>query len=621
MSEYEKVGLKVGLEVHQQLDSHKLFCNCPSVMRDKEPDFTVIRKQKAVAGEMGLKDIAAEAEEFKDKTFVYEGYNDTTCLVELDEEPVHPINKEALEIALIIAKSLNMRIFDEIEVMRKTVINGSNTSGFQRTALVGENGFIETSRGKVRVNMLAIEEDAAREMRREEGVVNFRLDRLGIPLVELRTEPDITSPEQAKETAEKLGLLMRMTGRVKRGIGTIRQDVNVSIKGGSRIEIKGFQELNDIPAVIKGEIDRQKNVLEIRNKLNSRKAKAVRDFKEVSRILSESESKLVKEALERGEKIIGMKLKGFDGMFKRVICGERTYAKEFVDYLKHFTDMKGFMHTDELPKYGIIDKQVFELKQLFTAGNEDLVLFLFGSEKECHRALHVLADRAEQLIAGVPSEVRNSMEDMSTKFLRPMPGASRMYPETDELPVKITKEMLKQIKLPDTPDQKMKKYVKLGLGEELSKQMIHSEYFPVFEELTDRFRKLNPILIASNLLSARDEIRKRFDANTDSLNKKHFIGTFELLENGNIAKEAVIELLAWLAVNPQAGAEEAMRKLKLQRISKKELEKFTDKILEENKELVEKKQFGVLMGFLMRKVRGRIDGELVSEVLKKKMGL
>jgi glutamyl-tRNA(Gln) amidotransferase subunit E len=200
-----------------------------------------------------------------------------------------------------------------------------------------------------------------------------------------------------------------------------------------------------------------------------------------------------------------------------------------------------------------------------------------------------------------------------------MPGASRMYPETDELPVKITKEMLKQIKLPETPDQKMKKYVKLGLGEELAKQMIHSEYFPVFEELAVTFKKLNPVLIASNLLSARDEIRKRFDANADSLKKNHFIGAFELLEKDNIAKEAVIELLAWLAVNPNASAEEAMKKLKLQKISKKELEKFTDKTLEENKELVEKKQFGVLMGFLMRKVRGRIDGELVSEVLKKKM--
>lgn len=617
--DYKKLGFKCGLEFHQQLDTHKLFCSCQSQIRDKEPDFTILRKQKAVAGEMGSKDIAAEAEEFKDKTFIYEGYNDFTCLVELDEEPPHAVNREALETAVQIAKSLNMKIFDEIQFMRKTVVNGSNTSGFQRTALVGEDGYIETSKGRVRVDLLALEEDSAREIRRDGNRIHFRLDRLGIPLVELRTEPDVVDAEHAKEVAEKIGLLMRMTGRVKRGLGTIRQDVNVSIKGGSRTEIKGFQELNEIPKIVDGEIERQKNLLEIRNRLKQRKAKPVREFKDVSRILKDAESGLVKGAFEREEKIIGMKLKGFDGILKKIICGERTYAKEFVDYLKHFTHMQGFIHTDELPKYGITEKHVFELKKLFTGGNEDLVAFVTGSEADCRRALNVLADRAEQLIAGVPSEVRNSCPDMSTRFLRPMAGASRMYPETDELPISVSGEMLSRISIPETPEQKVLKYKRLGLNDELSKQVIHSEYFPVFEELAGRFRKLPAILLASSLLSARDEIRKRYESNADNLRKKHFIETFELLENGNIAKEAVIEILAWLARNPNSEAEEGMRKLKLQRISKKELEKITDKIIYENAELADKKQFGVLMGFLMRKVRGRIDGELVAETLKKKM--
>jgi glutamyl-tRNA(Gln) amidotransferase subunit E len=514
-----------------------------------------------------------------------------------------------------------MKTVDEVQVMRKTVVNGSNTSGFQRTALIAQDGWIETKAGKVRVSALALEEDAARETGKSEGEVKYRLDRLGIPLIELGTEPDIKTPEQAREAAEKLGLLMRMTGKVRRGIGTIRQDVNVSIAGGSRVEIKGFQELADIPRVIEIEAERQQKLLEIRNFLIERKAMPERDFKDVSRILKASESNLVKGAVERNDEMIGMKLNGFAGVLKRVIQGERTFAKEIVDYLKHFTGMQGFIHTDELPKYGITEHHVFQLKQLFGAGNEDAVAFVFGKKEACEKALNIITERAEQLIKGVPEEVRGANPDLTTRFLRPMPGAARMYPETDELPIEITKELLSGIKLPERPEQKLLRYKKIGLSEDLAEQVVRSEEMPVFEELAKRFDKLNATLIASTLLSARDEIKKRYETSAESLEIRHFEDAFDSLAKDCVAKEAVIEILAYLARNPDSTAEAAIKELKLGKINDKELEKIIEKIFEENPQLVTDKQFGILMGFVMRKVRGRIDGEVVSDMLKNKLGI
>jgi Glu-tRNA(Gln) amidotransferase subunit E-like FAD-binding protein len=249
-------GMKCGLELHVQLDTHKLFCECPSEIRKDEPDYRIERVLHAVAGETGKVDAAAKSEEEKGKRFVYEGYG-TTCLVEMDEEPPHSINKEALRIAIQLAVMLDMKIVDEVHVMRKIVVDGSNTSGFQRTALVANNGSINTSQGVVRIGSLCLEEDSARIVKKEKDRTFFRLDRLGIPLIEIMTEPDIKTPEQALEAAEKLGKLTR-TLQAKRGIGTIRQDVNLSVDGGPRVELKGFQDLKKMPLVIRKEIERQR---------------------------------------------------------------------------------------------------------------------------------------------------------------------------------------------------------------------------------------------------------------------------------------------------------------------------------------------------------------------------
>jgi len=255
---YDLIGFKCGIEIHNRLATkYKLFCNCPPKFSEQKPIKIIKRKLRPVAGEMGKVDIAATYEYLKDKTFNYQIFSDASCLVECDEEPPHEINNEALTVVLQICKLLKAKVPEEIHVMRKTVIDGSNTSGFQRTALVGTNGTLDTSKGPVRIANICLEEESCGIVEKNDKNITYRLDRLGIPLVEIGTEPDIKDPEHAKEVAEKLGMIVRSTGKSQRGIGVTRQDLNVSVKGGKRVEIKGFQELDMIPKVIEFEINRQ----------------------------------------------------------------------------------------------------------------------------------------------------------------------------------------------------------------------------------------------------------------------------------------------------------------------------------------------------------------------------
>ncbi len=307
--DYQKLKFKAGLEIHQQLDTHKLFCSCPSVLRKDEPEFEIKRKLHAVAGESGEIDVAAQHEASKDKEFIYQGY-DTTCLVELDEEPPHQINQEALDIALQIALLLNCKIFPITQIMRKTVIDGSNTSGFQRTVLIAYDGYVETSSGKIGIESVALEEDAARIISKESSRTIYRLDRLGIPLVEITTSPDIKTPEQAKEVALHIGDILRSC-KVKRGLGTIRQDVNLSILDGSRVEIKGVQDMKIFVKTIEKEVKRQLEIIEkggkvekeVRNALPDATTEFLRPMPGAARMYPETDLPLLRISRERINKL------------------------------------------------------------------------------------------------------------------------------------------------------------------------------------------------------------------------------------------------------------------------------------------------------------------------------
>lgn len=254
--------LKCGLEVHRQLATReKLFCHCSAAFQDRGPVFEVKRRLRSVAGELGTIDTAAAFEAGKDRVFRYKVYREESCAVELDEEPAHAMNPEALDVALQVALMLNCHIPDALEVMRKTVIDGSNTTGFQRTVLVGMDGWIETPHGRVGIDSVGIEEDSCQILERTKKGVVYGLNRLGIPLIEIGTAPDIRSPVQGKEVAEYIGMVLRSTGKARRGLGTVRQDLNVSIPKGNRVELKGVQDLRGIPDIITKEMERQSHLI------------------------------------------------------------------------------------------------------------------------------------------------------------------------------------------------------------------------------------------------------------------------------------------------------------------------------------------------------------------------
>jgi Glu-tRNA(Gln) amidotransferase subunit E-like FAD-binding protein len=469
---YKELGLKVGLEIHFQLDvDRKLFCNCSSAMKEKEPIAIVKRKLHPVASELGEVDIAAQFEYLRNRNFFYEVFKNESCLVELDEEPPHNPNEEALKVALQIAKLFNCKIPEYIFVMRKTVIDGSNTSGFQRTMILGFDGYFEFKGKKISITQICLEEDAAAIDKEENGNVYYKLNRLGIPLVEIDTGViEGLEPKEIEEVAYQIFLISSSTGKIRRQIGAIRQDVNVSISGGERVEIKGVQKLSLISKVIEKEVERQS------------------------------------ELIMKGEK--------------------------------------------------------------------------------------------------VQKETRVAKEDGYTEFMRPLPGAERMYPETDVKPIK-TEDILKDLEVPEPINKIIERYEK---GYKLSKSLIESllktEYFFFFENVAKAFPKIEPSII-SNILSATLKEIERKEKVEIKLSEERLLEFFDALNKGFVFKEAAYDILK--KMNEGESVEEAVKELGLIPLTKEEILKIIE---ETKKEVSDKKK---LIGIVLSKVRGRAN---ISEVIK-----
>jgi len=442
--------IKCGLEIHQQLDTKKLYCECASVIQDKSPHYTLMRRIRAVVGETGEIDVAAAQEAMKGKKFIYEAYDDNCCLIELDEEPPRGLRKEALTIAIQVGKLFKAKFVDEVQVMRKTIVDGSNTSGFQRTALVGFGGKIDSSKGPISIPSIIVEEDSARLIKNESNQTTFRLDRLGIPLIEVTTGPDLVSAEHCAEVAETLGLLLRSTGKVKRGLGTIRQDVNVSIEGGERIEIKGAQDLKLMPKLIELEATRQENLLEIKKELEKRKVReVVSQIIDVSRLLKNSKSKVIQSTFNKSGVVLGIRLSCFKGIIGKEVQPGRRLGTEFSERAKVAAGVGGVFHSDELPNYGILPDEVEQISKHLDCGDHDAFVLVADLKNRAERALQAVIVRANDALQGVPKEVRRANTDGTTSYIRPIPGAARMYPETDVLPIRLTKDMIADVELPE----------------------------------------------------------------------------------------------------------------------------------------------------------------------------
>jgi len=603
------LGFKAGIEIHQRLDTHKLFCQCKSRISEDKPIIEIKRKLRPVAGEMGEVDRAALFEALRKRKFNYLGYQEESCLVEADEEPPHDVNEEALKISIQIAKMLNCEIPDEIHFMRKTVIDGSNTAGFQRTAIVGLNGFLETSLGKVGVTNVCLEEEAAQIIeKRDDGVV-YGLDRLGIPLVEIGTAPDIKNPKHAREVAEKIGMMLRETGKVQRGIGTIRQDINVSISGGARIEIKGFQELKSIEKVIEGEVERQKKLLKIRDELKKRNDFVTEIF-DVTPIFKNTKNNMISSLLDKGKDVFAFKLNGFSGFLKEKICYDKTFGKELSEYAKSH-GVRGFIHSDEdLGKYNLT-REFLKLRETLNAGEKDVVGIVVEDRDIAKQACLSILRRAEKAKEGIPEETRMANEDHTTSYLRPLPGGARMYPETDVKPIIVTKE-LTDVEIPESFDEKKKRFIKLGLSEELAGQMIKSEYLSLFEEVL-KGTKTDYSKVAYVLLSVIKDLKRQ----GVDVNKIKEPELKKMLKNiDKIPKESIPVILGELSKSKSF--EESMKAFGS--ISQEELDKIIEKHLD--KDLIKKEgilSFNKIMGPVMSEVKGRIEGEIVAKRLKSRI--
>lgn len=606
---YEKLSFKAGIEIHQQLDTHKLFCNCDSRITDEKPVNTIERELRPVAGETGEIDRAALFESLRKKTFIYRGYAQESCLVETDDEPPHDVNEEAFRTAMQVTKMLKCEVPDEIHFMRKTVIDGSNTSGFQRTAIVGLNGFLDTSLGRIGVTNVCLEEEAAKILERENDKVTYGLDRLGIPLIEIGTAPDIKSPMHVREAAEKIGMLLRATGRVKRGIGTIRQDINVSIEGGARIEIKGMQELKVIEKTVEAEVERQIGLLKIRDELKKRAVKVDNEVLDVTLLFQNTKNSIIKRALEDGKSVFAFKLKGFAGLLKKELCLGKTFGKELSDYTKPY-GVRGFIHTDEdLGKYNLT-REFLKLRNNFDCTENDVIGVVAEEEERAKRACVAILERAGYALRGIPEETRVANTDLTTSYLRPLPGGARMYPETDVKPIVVTEDLLK-IELPETLEVRKERFVKLGLSEDLAGQMVKSLYLNLFEELIEE--KIDHSRTADVLLNVMKDL-KRKGIDVDGIETSKLKELFK--EMDKIPNELISKVLEDLSGGK--GLEEVMASVGT--ISLAELDLIIENELD--KDLIKKdgmEAFKKLMGPVMARVRGKIDGKMIAERLRKKI--
>jgi len=474
--DYKKIRLKCGLEIHQQLATQqKLFCGCSTTMTEKNPIMILTRKQHPVASELGEFDIAAQHEYLRNRNFYYQVFNNESCLVECDEEPPHMLNREALETALQVALLLNCSVPNEIHVMRKTIIDGSTTTSFQRTMVVGLNGFLRYKGEKIEIKHVSLEEDAAAIVKEDESSATFRLNRLGIPLIEVGTGI-ITdfAPEEVQDVAYQIGMIIRSTGKSKKGLGTIRQDVNVSVKGGERVEVKGVQELGILAKVISLEVERQLS----------------------------------------------------------------------------------------LPK--------------------------------------------------VAKEVRAALADGNTKFTRPLPGAARMYPETDVEPVAVDAEYLKKLEenLPESWEVRLKKIKKLKISDQLAEQIVKSDYVDLFEKIVKE-KNVEASVVANTFTNTLKDLRREHMP-VDNLNDEHFYKIFELLKKRTIAKEAIHPILKELAREPDEDVVTIVRNLGLEAITVTELKRIIQEVKGRNPDATKDK----ILGLVMSRVRGRIDAKIVVKEVK-----
>ena len=651
--DFEKIDLKVGLEIHQQLNTNKkLFCKCRPIESDEYTE-KFSRSLRTAKSELGELDPAALFEKAKSKKINYYANSQSSCLVEKDDEPPHDLDHDAKKISLLISSMLESKIFSEIHVMRKTVIDGSNTSGFQRTMLVSQGGNLKVNGKNIGVQAICLEEDAAKLLKDERNERDYSLDRLGVPLVEIALEPVSAKPFEVKEIALTLGRLLRATRMVKRGIGSIRQDVNISVMNSGVVEVKGVQQLDQLEKIISYEAKRQHGLILIAEKLKKLSITiSNEDIFVITEVFKDCESKIIQKALKSNAKINAIRVRNFSGMFGFEPYNGIRLGKE-IGQLVRFFGIGGVFHSDELPNYGINDSDVDKVRKHLELADGDGFLIIAGEDPKLDYAIDSIIKRIQGAANGVPAETRAATPDGETVFLRPRPGASRMYPETDIPSISVMPEEVKLAN--DTAnatkswDESITELQKnYGLNSQLSEQIFDSEYMEIFEKICKIKKSVRTGQPASNfvasILCSSITNLERQGLDVTLLKPEHIIEFFKLLAADKIPKEDLEiifkcivskkipqtagEMLRNNLGNPESGIALPPEKLLLRfqmaggamdEQRKNALNKSLDKIIQDNMELVKNNYISTLMGIAMKELRGSYPGYLINELLRKKV--
>lgn len=626
----EDIGLKVGFEIHQQLSTnHKLFCNC-RCLETENYETLFVRRLRPTHSELGRYDSAALFEFKKMRTIKYHVASESSCLVEADEEPPQQMSWEALESALIFSLALHSKVVDEIHTMRKIVIDGSNTTGFQRTTLVANGGYLNVEGLKVDVQSICLEEDAAKLISDSDAVREYGLDRLGVPLVEIALAPVSGKPQEIMRIALTLGRLLRASKRVARGLGSIRQDVNISINNGNVVEVKGVQRLDQLIKVIEYEMIRQHGLTLIAQRLGnnntSTEVETGQRIEDITDILKNSSSDVVKKSLADDKNKVAFKairLKGFGGLIGFEPYPGIRIGKQLGELVR-FYGLGGIFHSDELPDYGISIEEVNAVnRRLELVDGQDAFVIVGGPIPSIDFAIDAIIQRLKMVPYGVPAETRAATVDGKTVFSRPRAGAARMYPETDIEPIPISKHTLDMLKnkIPKSWEEIVTTLSnRYNINRKLAEQIFDSQYLEVFEEITNS-TKILPTLIASKLTEDIVSLQRQH-LDTKILSKDIILDIFKRLDTGLIAKESITLIFEKLLKKECRTVNEAIEELGIKPMKEQELQMIVDKILQENTSIINSKGMasaGLLMGRCMSILRGRADGRTVNLLLNQKL--
>lgn len=644
------LGVMVGLEIHQQLATgKKLFCDCPPAEPDAYP-ITFSRRLRSSSGEIGGHDPAALFEGARAKTIAYYADYNSSCLVEQDEEPPHQLDPDAKRTALTIASALKSRTYTELHTMRKTVVDGSNTTGFQRTMLVSEGGSFDVPppQGleggapdirRIGIQSICLEEDAARILEAgshaDVGTRGYGLERLGVPLVEIATEPfAVSDPDAVRAAALSLGRMLRGTRMVTRGLGSIRQDVNVSIRdgGGSVVEVKGVQQLDQLADVVSYEAYRQHGLTVISARLRECRWEhdASRDRADVTGVFRQSaSSKIIQRAVKQNHAIMAVAFRNAAGIFGYSPHEDVRLGKEIAELVRRF-GVGGIFHSDELPAYGITERDVAGVAGLLQASlDTDAFIMLAAPAGRTGPIIDQIVSRVRRIATdGVPADTRLATADGRTAFLRPRPGSARMYPETDVPTITITQEELDRAAA-DVPKPWSEAVSDLqdayGINRQLAEQLWDSPYLELFEEIAGgrgaraaTAASVEPTFVASALCSSITRLGRQEGMDAGRLDDQMIRETFEMLGENEIAKESV-EMIFQAIMSARAGTvPDAIKSASIQSVGADELEEIVRGIIQDNMEMISnqgERAAGPLMGIAMKRLRGRAPGQRVNELV------